>query len=106
MTTPREYFEHRVEQLKAYREAEGTLITEMLGYYLELEKKLLDENALLRTQNENLQLDLQDSHSTRRELQKQANLAAQVVQSAKVEINLLQVGFHHIHYVPLLWRTS
>ncbi|RDW94473.1 hypothetical protein BP5796_00236 [Coleophoma crateriformis] len=90
MTTPREYFEHRADQLKAYRDAESSLIADMLGYYSELEKKLLDENALLRTQNENLQLDLQDSHSTRRELQKQSNLAAQVVQSAKVEINLLQ----------------
>ncbi|KAG0648753.1 hypothetical protein D0Z07_4766 [Hyphodiscus hymeniophilus] len=60
-------FPARWQQLEVHKDLSNALIRDLLAHYTEREAVLVNENALLRAELKNVQLDLDDSMKSRRE---------------------------------------
>ncbi|KAM0651513.1 hypothetical protein ACHAO3_003695 [Verticillium nonalfalfae] len=79
-------FNHRFQSIREQREASEGLIQELLTYCERTQEGLRQENATLRQQLSESQLDLDDARTTRREFQQRLKAADAHVQSMSAEI--------------------
>ncbi|PNH40716.1 hypothetical protein VD0004_g6326 [Verticillium dahliae] len=79
-------FNHRFQSIREQREASEGLIQELLTYCERTQEGLRQENATLRHQLSESQLDLDDARTTRREFQQRLKVADAHVQSMSAEI--------------------
>ena len=84
-------FVQRFQQIQAHRDTSDGLIKDLLIYCEHIESGLCQENALLKSQLEDAQLELEDTRRSRRDLQRELNLTMQKIEYYTADCDSMRV---------------